>query len=211
MPRGLNRSSLLIAADLRHLLGRAVAYQGFEFVEAAGVGGDIARICVQPSHNIRCSRPLNSITSVPGCSARCRSAISHGVGAPRVGDDDLHGRDSRASRPRCGETGPGAPRPCCCRHDEQALRMLQIVVAGRWGVSAQRLLVAGHRAAHAQARIRVEVVGADEPLGQLVEDVVVLGQQLARDVKAHGVGTVVADDPPNCVLPPGPARCQLMR
>jgi hypothetical protein len=78
-------------------------------------------------------------------------------------------------------------------HDEQALRVLQVVVAGRRRVGAQRLLVAGHRAAHAQARVGVDVVGAHQALGELVEDVVVLGEQLARHVEADRVRPVVAD------------------
>ena len=45
---------------------------------------------------------------------------------------------------------------------------------------------------HAQARVGVDVVGAQQALGELVEDVVVLGQQLARDVEADRVGAVRA-------------------
>ncbi len=78
-------------------------------------------------------------------------------------------------------------------HDEQAVGVLQVVVAGRRRVGAQRLLVAGHGAAHAQARVGVDVVGADQALGELVEDVVVLGQQLAGHIEADRVRAVVAD------------------
>ena len=72
--------------------------------------------------------------------------------------------------------------------------MVHVVVAGGWRVSAQRELVARHRAAHAQAGVGVDVVGAQQAFGQLVEDVIVLGQQLAADIDAQCVGPVLAHD-----------------
>jgi hypothetical protein len=78
--------------------------------------------------------------------------------------------------------------------DEQDARVRDVVVAGGRCVGAQRELVARHRAAHAQPRVGVDVVRADEALGQLVEDVVVLGEQLARDVEADRIGSVLVHD-----------------
>ena len=78
--------------------------------------------------------------------------------------------------------------------DKNRACMVHIVVAGGGRIHAQRLLVASHRAAHAQTRIAVDVVGADQAFGQFVEDVVVLGQQLARDVETHRIGAVFGDD-----------------
>jgi hypothetical protein len=69
-----------------------------------------------------------------------------------------------------------------------------VVVAGRRRIGAERGLVARDRAAHAQARVGVDVVGADQALGELVEDVVVLGKELAGDVERHRVGAVLRDD-----------------
>ncbi len=63
----------------------------------------------------------------------------------------------------------------------------------RWRIGAQGLLVAGDGRRHAQAGVGIEVVGTDEALGQLVEDVVVLGQQLAGEVEGDGIGAVGAD------------------
>ena len=79
-------------------------------------------------------------------------------------------------------------------YDEDAIRVVHIVVAGRWCVRAQSLLVARHRAAHAQAGVGVDVVGADHALDQFVEDVIVLRQQLAAEVKAHRVRAMVLND-----------------
>ncbi len=77
--------------------------------------------------------------------------------------------------------------------------MLEILVVPRRTVRAERELVAARRAGHAQARIAVDVVGAQEALGQLVGDVLRLGRKLAGNVQGHGVGSVCVDDPPEAV------------
>ncbi len=51
----------------------------------------------------------------------------------------------------------------------------------------------GHCAGHAQTRIGVDVAGADEALRKLVGDVVILGQQLSRDIECHAVRPVGFD------------------
>ena len=116
-----------------------------------------------------------------------------GVGAARIDDDDFERRVARLGvldaaeqhRMRVGGVGAG---------DEHALGVLDVVVAGGRRIGAQRRLVAGDRRRHAQARIGIDVVGADQPFGELVEDVVVLGQQLARNIERDAVGAVLADD-----------------
>ena len=114
------------------------------------------------------------------------------IGAAHIDHDPLHGRVgtlgifNAPKQHRVGKRGVGA-------NDEQRLRKLHIVVAVGRGIRAQRLLVAGYRAAHAQARIGVDVVGANQALGQFVEDVIVFGEQLAADVKTHGIRPVVTD------------------
>jgi hypothetical protein len=61
----------------------------------------------------------------------------------------------------------------------QQVRLLEVLVAARHGVAAERALVPGHAGGHAQPRIGVDIGGANEALGELVDDVIVLGQQLA--------------------------------
>ena len=56
---------------------------------------------------------------------------------------------------------------------------LQVVVALRHHVGPERPAMAGNRRGHAQPRVGVDVRRADEALGQLVGDVIVLRQQLA--------------------------------
>ena len=117
-----------------------------------------------------------------------------GVGAARVDHDDLQIRVLRAGildaaeDDRMGVGGVAAG-------DEQAVRLVDVGVAGGRRIGAQRLLVAGDGRRHAQPRVGVDVVGADQSLGELVEDVIVLGQQLARDVEGHRIRAVLANDP----------------
>jgi hypothetical protein len=96
------------------------------------------------------------------------------------------------ARPRCGGTARDAPRRCWSRrsagsrHDRCPRRRRAARRRPAWPCSR-------HGRAHAQARIGVDVVGADQALGQFVEDVVILGQQLAADVEGDAVGAVLAD------------------
>ncbi|MEY9435348.1 hypothetical protein ABIF14_002439 [Bradyrhizobium elkanii] len=73
--------------------------------------------------------------------------------------------------------------------------MLEILVAARHGVAAERALVPGDAGGHTQPRIGVDIGGADETLGELVDDVIVLGQELAGDIERDRIGPVLPDDP----------------
>ena len=80
------------------------------------------------------------------------------------------------------------------RTDEQdQIGLVQIVVAGGHHVLAERALVGGHGARHAQPGIGVDIGGADEALHQLVGDVIILGQQLPRHVEGDAVRAVLRD------------------
>ena len=74
------------------------------------------------------------------------------------------------------------------------LCVVDVIKTGRRGVRAKGQLVARHGRGHAKPGIRVDVVGADQALGQLVEDVVVLGEELAGDVERHRVRAVLLND-----------------
>ena len=142
--------------------------------------------------------PWKSMTSVPGRIGRYRSAIS--AVSVRRGSATMIFSAGLARLRVLDAAEQDRMRPGrVAADDEEALGVLQVVVAGGRRIGAQRLLVAGHRAAHAQARVGVDVVGADQALGELVEDVVVLGQQLAGDVEADRVGAVLADRPARSV------------
>ncbi len=48
-------------------------------------------------------------------------------------------------------------------------------------------------ASHAEAAVGIDIGGADETLHQLVGDIIVFGQQLARDIKSNAFGAVFGD------------------
>jgi hypothetical protein len=123
---------------------------------------------VQPSHSIRCSIPWKSSTSLPGWIARCRSAPSRGRGAARVDDDDAHLRSLRARLLEAAEQHRVRPRRIAAG-DEDASGVVEVLVAARRRVGAERLPVARHRAAHAQARIAVDVRRASTPRASLLK------------------------------------------
>ncbi len=55
--------------------------------------------------------------------------------------------------------------------------------------------MARHTGCHAQPRIGVDIGGADKALRELVDYIVVLGQQLTGDIERHRIRPVLADDP----------------
>ncbi len=190
--RRLHDRRLVEPAQARRVLRRVVAHARLERLEAGGVRSDEGAVD-EPSHSMTCSMPLNSATSLPGSSGRCRSANSAvSVRRGSATTTRMPGRARLASSMRRNRIG------CANAMFEPAMKtrvgVRQVVVARGRRVGAQRQLVAGHRAAHAQARVGIEVVGADQPLDELVVDVVVLGQPLARAVEADGVGAVRRDD-----------------
>ena len=135
---------------------------------------------------------MNSATSPSGAIAQMQVGDVGGHGAARVDQHDLHlrplllrRRDALVEhRMAPGEVGAD-------QHDE--IGKFQILVGARHRVGAEGAPVAGHRRGHAEARIGVDVGRADEALHQLVGDVVVLGQQLARDVEGDRVRAMLGD------------------
>ena len=115
-----------------------------------------------------------------------------GGGAARVDVDDAHaalgtgGLDALVEN-RVAPGGVGAGQ-------HHQVGQLQVLVALRHHVGAEGAAVAGHRGGHAQARVGIDVRRADEALGQLVGDVVVLGQELAREIEGDRLRPVLGPD-----------------
>ena len=84
---------------------------------------------------------------------------------------------------------------------------LQVLVAARHRVGAESALVARDRRCHAQPRVGIDVGAADESLHQLVGHVVVLGQELPREVERHRLRPVLGDHAREAV---GDARQRLV-
>ena len=138
------------------------------------------------------SRPDQRTPSVPGLMESCRSAPSLVAVRRGIDVDDAHaalgagGLDALVED-RVAPRGVGAGQ-----HHE--IGQLQVLVALRHHVGAEGAAVAGHRRGHAQARVGIDVRRADEALGQLVGDVIVLGQQLAREIEGDRLRPVLGPD-----------------
>ena len=77
--------------------------------------------------------------------------------------------------------------------DEEAFGVIDVFVATWRCVNSERLLVTRHCRRHTEARIGIDVVGADQALGEFIENIIILGQQLARNVESHAVWAVFAN------------------
>ena len=86
--------------------------------------------------------------------------------------------------------------------DEEQVGAIEVGVGTGRAVGAEGLLVAGARAGHAQPRVRLDVHGAHEALGQFGGQILRLDGHLARHVQRDSVGAVLVDDraqPPACL------------
>ena len=170
---------------------RVVAQRILEIGKAVGVRSDV-RVIEQafPQHHMQHSVEQRDV----GARQDLQEQVGGlgGRGAPRVDDDDLQIGTRRLCRLDPAEQHRVRPRGVRAG-DEQAIGGVDVVVARRRRIGAQRLLVAGDRRRHAQPRIGVDVVGADQSLGQLVEGVIVFGEQLARHIERDAVGPMLFD------------------
>ncbi len=113
-----------------------------------------------------------------------------GFGAARVDDDELGARlAARADTLIDDRVAPGG-----VRSDEyDQVGGVEVVVGRGDDILAKGARVSGDRARHAKPRIGVDVRGADEALHQLVRDVIILGEELPRDVESDAAGAVARD------------------
>ncbi len=117
--------------------------------------------------------------------------ILAGGGATRV-DHHQPGAAPGAGCPDALHQHRLAPRQVRAgQHDQVSL--FQVGVIHRHHILAEGPQVPRHGRGHAQPRIGVDVGGADEAFGQLVGNVVVLGQQLAGDIQRHRVRPVAGN------------------
>ena len=140
-----------------------------------------------------------------GAMARCRSARSQvAVRRGSMTTTFIPGRAALAAGEALVQhrVAPGEVR--ADQHHE--IGQFQVLVQPRHGVGAEGAAVAGDGGGHAKPRIGVDIGRADEALHQLVGDVVVLGQQLARDIEGHRIRAVLGDRLRKTAARPGPAR-----
>ena len=136
---------------------------------------------------------------MPGTQRQIERRPGGGGGAARVHDDELGPGVHTSAHPLIQDRVTlGHVRA----DDEKTVRVLEILVVPRRAVRAERSFVPGRRAGHAQARVAVDVVGAQETFGQLVGDVLGLGRELPGNVQGDGVRPVHVDDSPETIGDP---------
>ena len=176
----------------RGLARREFAHAVAQGVEAGGVRGDECGVDeALPQQRVQHAMEQRDV------AARQQRQVQVGqvrrLGATRIDNDQLLIGMRTARVLQSAEQDRMCPCGVAAGHEDGA-GVVEVLVAGWRGIGAERCLVAGHRARHAQPGIGVDVVGAHQALGQLVEHVVVLGQQLPRAVEAHRIRTVAGDD-----------------
>ena len=180
------------AAGLGRQIGRVVADCGFECIKAGGMGRNVGGVNPAfPQHDVQ--HPVEERDVRAWLNRQVEVSNLCRIGAARVAKNDFQRRigslgvfnTAKQNRVRVS---------CVAANDEYALGVVHVVITVWWGIGPQRLFVACYGAAHAQARVGVYIVGAQQALGQLVEDVIVFGQQLARNIKTYCIGSVVTND-----------------
>ena len=131
-----------------------------------------------------------------GVGARLQSqeqvGVFSGVGPARI---DHH--DPRAARLLVGEHALEQDRMAPRRvgaDQHQEVGLVEILVTSGHGIGAECTTMTGNRRRHAEPRIGIDIGAADEPFHQLVGDVIILGQQLSREIERHRAGAVALDD-----------------
>ena len=148
-------------------------------------------------HVARCKMREQSIEQ-HRIAARAKRQVQIGFlasrGPARIDNDDATGRVAGLCghhalvKDRMTPGGVGAD-------EDQEIGGFEILIAARHGVATERALVARHARGHAQPGIGVDVGGADEALGKLVDDVIVLGQNLAGDIECDRIRSMLLDWP----------------
>ena len=117
--------------------------------------------------------------------------LGGGGGAARIDDDDAGAARPLVRHHALPEDGMAPGGVGADQHQEVGL--VEILIGARHRVGTEGAAMTGNRRGHAETRVGVDIGGADEPLHQLVGDVVVLGQQLARDIEGGRVRTMPGD------------------
>ena len=126
-----------------------------------------------------------------GPELKVQVGLLRGCGAPRVDDYQLGagpqpvGHPQEQDRMAVGHIGAD---------DEEQVSAIDVVVGARRPVSTERLFVSRCRAGHAQPRVRFDVDGADETLGQFRREILGLERHLAGHVQGDRVRAVAIRD-----------------
>ena len=169
---------------------RIVGQQRWQILPALRVFGD-ERLVDVPVRN----QQMQQAVEQGQVGARLHLQEQVGVGGGRVAARIDH--DQRGSGPHSVHH-PQVEDRMAVGHiradDEEHVGVLEVGIRARRAVRAQRELVPGAGAGHAQPRVRFQMGGADEALGEFGYQVLRLQRQLARDVERDGVRAVGVHD-----------------
>ena len=175
-----------------HHIGRVVGQERRHGLPALGVLEDERPVDVAGLHQ-QVQQPVQQGQVGAGPKLQEQVGGLGGGGAPRVDHDQFRPGAHPVHHPQVQDrVAVGHVRP---DHQEH-VRVIEVGVRPGRGVRAEGQLVTGAGAGHAEPRVRLDLVGADEALGQLVRQVLRLQRHLPRHVQRHGVGTVGVDQLP---------------
>ena len=179
----------VISADpLRWIVGEELGH----IAPALGVLGDEIGVDVTVFDE-QVQEPVQQRQVGAGLDLQVQVGPLRGFGAARVDDDQLGAGLHPVRHPQ--EQDRMAVGHVGADHEKQVGAVEVGVGAGR-SVGAERLLVPGARAGHAQPGVRLDVHGAQETLGQLVGQILRLDGHLTGHVERDRVGSVLVDDGP---------------
>lgn len=191
-PGGLAQVALGYAGDLRDGARGVVGEERRHGLPALGVRGDEvgvgAAVVVQEAQQAVEEGEVGA-----GPDLEEQVGLRGGGGAARVDDDQLGARlhpvhhPQEENRVAVGHVGAD---------DEEDVRLVEVLVRAGRAVGAERQLVTGPGARHAQPGVRLDLVGAQISLGQLVGQVLGFEAHLTGHVEGDRVGAVFVDDRP---------------
>ena len=179
------------AADLGDAFSRKVARGSERRLRVAGVLRDEGFVRCACAFKMR-QQAVEQHGVAAGAQGQMQIGEGADFGAAGVDHDHAHRRVARLRRRDALIEHGMAPGGVGADEDDQ-LRLLQILVVSRHDVGAEGALVASDGGGHAEARVGVDIGCADEALGELVDDVIILRQQLTRDIEGDGVGPIFGD------------------
>ena len=145
-----------------------------------------------PRRSSSASSALNRATS-PGLTAMKIGDVTR-LGAPRIDHHDLHVLPRLFGRFPALEQHGMAPGEIAANQHDEIGRFRNLIETGHCvSLPKARLWPATEEAMQSCELVSI-LAKADEALDQLVGSVIVLGQQLARDVEGDGVRSVAGDD-----------------
>ncbi len=189
-PGGLPDAVLGEAGEFGDPVGRVVGEEGGQLLPALGVLGDELLVHLAGLDQ-QVQQAVQQGQVGAGPDRQVQVGLVRGGAAPRVDHDQLGTGLHPVHHPQ--EQDRVAVRHVGADHQEDVGVVEVPVRAGR-PVGAQRQLVAGARAGHAQPGVGLDLVGPHEALGQLVDQVLRLQAQLARDVERQRVRPVLVED-----------------